>query len=89
MPSILGTAKEISFTVRLEEMASGALTDRSRERMFYTGMVTLSAVVIFAGFSRTYQGAVRESPAHSARPSARHRIHVLASTVHYSSHSGW
>jgi len=54
MPSILGTAKEIPFTVRLEKMASGTVTDRSRERMFYTGMATLSAAVIFAGFSRTY-----------------------------------
>src|SRR6267143_4034940 len=89
MPSILGTAKEISFAIRLEKMASGTVTDRPRERMFYTGMATLSAAVIFAGFFPHLlpEGAVRESPAHSARPSARHCIHVLACTVHCSNHS--
>jgi len=54
MPSILGTAKEISLMVRLEKMASGTVSDRSRERIFYTGIATLCAAVIFAGFFRTY-----------------------------------
>ena len=54
MPSILGTAKEISLMVRLEKMASGTVSDRSRERIFYTGIATLCAAVIFAGFFRIY-----------------------------------
>jgi len=34
MPSILENCEEISFTVRLEKMTNGTVTDRPRQRMF-------------------------------------------------------